>query len=142
MSTQCYPQRWPLRDVKLQSRGPGGIVPPVTLLRKPAPLPSLLASPVSRLLVLVTGVLLAACEPRVDVNATANVPAGYASVLITVEEIWFNESATAVPADTTWQKFELDDTVTIDLVDVTGGELTSIASDLKVAAGTYRHSSR
>jgi hypothetical protein len=99
---------------------------------------SLLATPVSRLLVLGTGVLLAACEPRVDINATANVPADYASVLITVEEVWFNESATAAPADTSWQKFELDDTVTFDLVDVTGGKLTSIASDLKVAAGTYR----
>jgi hypothetical protein len=82
--------------------------------------------------------LLAACEPRVDVDATANVPAAYSRVLVTVEEIWLSDSATAVPEDTTWQKFELDDAVTFDLVDLTAGELIRIAGDLDVPAGTYQ----
>lgn len=89
-------------------------------------------------LALAACVLLGACDTMVHVDATAVVPARYSSVLITVEQIWFNESAVAVPADTTWQKFELDNAITVDLVDLTGGALARIASDLKVPVGTYR----
>src|SRR5262249_4689156 len=83
-------------------------------------------------------VLLAACEPVVNVDATADVSARYSTVLVTVKEIWFNESATAVPADTSWQKFPLKKTITIDLVELTGGTMASIAEELKVPVGTYR----
>jgi hypothetical protein len=91
-----------------------------------------------RLLALAACVVLAACDTMVQVDATSVVPARYESVLITVKEIWFNESAAAVPTDETWQKFELDKTITIDLVDLTGGAITRIATDLKVPLGTYR----
>ncbi|HWL63985.1 MAG TPA: DUF4382 domain-containing protein [Steroidobacteraceae bacterium] len=91
-----------------------------------------------RILALAAFALLAACDAAVEVNATGNVAAGYSSVLVTVEEVWFNESATAAPADDTWEKFRLDDARTIDLVDVTGGGLTSIASDLVLPSGRWR----
>jgi hypothetical protein len=80
-----------------------------------------------RLIMLAVCVVLAACDAAVDVNATANVSARYASVLVTVKEVWFHESATAVPADASWEKFRFDDTRTIDLIDIMGGQLTSIA---------------
>lgn len=79
---------------------------------------------------------LSACEPRVHVDATADVPARYSSVLVRVEEVWFNTSATAVAADTTWQKFNVRET--IDLVDLTGGMIERIADDLDVPVDTYR----
>jgi hypothetical protein len=82
--------------------------------------------------------LLAACETRVQVDATSVVAARYTRVLVTVKAIWFNESATAVPADETWQKFDLDDTVTLDLVGLTDGTVETIARQLKVPVGTYR----
>jgi hypothetical protein len=91
-----------------------------------------------KLLALAACLILAACDAAADVNATANVSARFSSVLVTVKEVWFDASATAVPADTTWHKFQLDDPVTIDLVDIMGGELGGIASDMVVPAGTYR----
>lgn len=87
---------------------------------------------------LAAATLLAACDAAVTVNATANVPAEYSRVLVTVEEVWFNESATAAPADDTWEKFRLDDSRTIDLVDVAGDGLTTIASDLVLPSGRWR----
>jgi hypothetical protein len=89
------------------------------------------------LLALATCLVLAACDPLVQVDATSNVPARYASVLVTVKEVWFNESATAAPADDTWQKFPLDKTRTIDLVDLTSGDIKTIAKELKVPEATY-----
>lgn len=81
-------------------------------------------------------VLLSACEPRVHVDATADVSARYASVQVRVDQVWLNESATAVPEDSTWLKFDLGET--LELVDLTGGEISRIADGLKVPAGTYR----
>jgi hypothetical protein len=89
-------------------------------------------------LALAAVLMLCACDTMVHVDATAVVPTRYSRVLITVEEIWFNESALAIPADTTWQKFELGDEISLDLVDLTGGAIARIASDLKVPVGTYR----
>jgi hypothetical protein len=91
-----------------------------------------------RLLALAACLVLAACDTLVHVDATSVVPARYKTVLVTVKEVWFNESAAAVPADETWQKFQLDKTITVDLVGLTGGAIARIASDLKVPIGTYR----
>lgn len=93
---------------------------------------------VRTLLIFSASLILAACDAVVEVHATSNVPARHASVLVTIKEVWFNESAAAIPSDTTWQKFRLDEGRTIDLVDITDGELTRIARDLVVPAGTYR----
>lgn len=82
--------------------------------------------------------VLAACDTAVHVDANAVVPARYAHVRVTVKAVWFNESATAVPADETWQKYDLDKSETIDLVGLTGGTVSRLASELKVPEGTYR----
>lgn len=81
---------------------------------------------------------LSACDSSVNVNATANVPAEYSSVLVTVKEVWFNESATAVPEDTTWQKFPLAEPVTLELAEDLSGTLSDVASQLKLPTGEYR----
>jgi len=81
---------------------------------------------------------LAACETRVQVDATAVVAARYSRVLVTVKAIWFNDSATAVPTDGNWQGFDLDDPITLNLVDLTDARLQTIAAKLKLPAGTYR----
>ncbi len=91
-----------------------------------------------RICALAATLLLAACDAAVDVNATANVAAGYSRVLVTVEEVWFNEDAAAAPTDDTWEKFRLDDPRAIDLVELTAGGLTSIASDLVLPSGRWR----
>ena len=80
---------------------------------------------------------LTACDTSVNVAATANVGARYSNVRITVKELWINESATASPDDTTWQKFPLSAPVTLDLVGLTSGTLNEFATQLKVPAGTY-----
>ncbi len=90
------------------------------------------------ILALAAAALLAACDAAVTVNATGNVAADYSRVLVTVREVWFNESATAAPADDTWEKFRLDDPRTIDLVDVAANGLTRIASDLILPSGRWR----
>lgn len=100
--------------------------------------PSRLRTLATAMMAVAGSLLLAACDAVVEVDATANVPARYSSVLVTVKEVWFHHSATADPADPEWEKFSLDDTVTLDLVDLDGGSLARIADDMVVPAGTYR----
>ena len=80
---------------------------------------------------------LAACQTRTNVSATANVPAQYAHVWVTIQAVWFNSTAAAGPDDTGWQKFTLPATQSIDLVGLTGGVLSQFAQALKVPAGSY-----
>ena len=89
------------------------------------------------LLLLASCFSLTACDTSVNVAATANVGAHFSNVRITVKELWVNESATASPDDTTWQKFPLSTAVTLDLVGLTSGTLNEFATQLKVPAGTY-----
>ena len=51
--------------------------------------------------------------------------------------MWFNSSATAGPDDSGWVKFPLSSPTTVDLVASQGGTLSSLASDLRVIAGSY-----
>lgn len=80
---------------------------------------------------------LAACDTSVNVAATSNVGAQYSNVRITVKELWVNESATASVDDTTWLKFPLPAPATLDLVELTSGELNELATQLKVPPGSY-----
>src|ERR1700720_4686230 len=88
---------------------------------------------------LVVGVsaALVGCAPKTNVSTTANVPAQYQHVYMTVQEVWFNTSATAGPDDTTWAKFPLSPPVTIDLAASVDGTLNSIATGLGLPIGTY-----
>jgi hypothetical protein len=80
---------------------------------------------------------LVGCAPKTDVSATGNVPAQYSHVYMSVQEIWFNTSATAGPDDTTWNKFTLTTPVTFDLATSVEGTLNSITTGLGVPIGTY-----
>jgi hypothetical protein len=72
------------------------------------------------------------------VDATANAGAQFANVLVTVREIWVNESATAAPDDPTWLKHALPAPRTLELVGADSAAVSELASGLKVQAGTYR----
>ncbi len=81
--------------------------------------------------------LLAGCQARTDVSATGNAPAQFTHVFVTINAIWFNTSASASPTDSSWVKFPLATAQTLDLVNLTNGELSQFANNLKLAAGTY-----
>lgn len=80
---------------------------------------------------------LVGCAPKTDVSTTANVPAAYAHVYMSVQEIWFNTNASASPDDTTWKKFPLTTPVTVDLSTSLDGTLSSLTTGLNVPIGTY-----
>ena len=80
---------------------------------------------------------LGACASRANVDASANVPARYTNVWITVNELWINARATAGPDDTDWLKFPLRSPVTVNLAATTNGTLTLLATQLHVPAGDY-----
>ncbi len=81
--------------------------------------------------------LLAGCQARTNVSATGNTSAQFTHVFLTVDQIWFNTSATALPTDSSWSKFTLTTPQTIDLVNLDNGTLSQIANALKLASGTY-----
>jgi hypothetical protein len=80
---------------------------------------------------------LAGCAPKTSVSATGNVPAQYQHVYMSVQEVWFNTSATAGPDDTTWARFPLTTPVTLDLAASVDGTLQSITTGLGLPIGTY-----
>jgi hypothetical protein len=92
----------------------------------------------ARLLLLAACGSAAACESRVNLDVTANAGTRYSSVLVTVREVWLNETATAAPDDTTWLRFPLSAPKTLELVDADGAAMTALASELDVPPGTYR----
>jgi hypothetical protein len=81
--------------------------------------------------------LLGGCNTRTNVSLTGNTPAQYSHVYLTTQAVWFNSSATAGPDDSGWVKFPLSTPTTVDLVASQGGTLSSLASDLRVIAGSY-----
>ncbi len=95
------------------------------------------ASRLPALVVLLGCAWLAGCESRTEVAATGNTAAQFTHVFLTVNQIWFNSSASAAPTDSSWQKFTLSTPQTVDLVNLTNGTLSQVASNLNVPAGTY-----
>jgi hypothetical protein len=81
--------------------------------------------------------LLAGCQSRTTVSATGNTPAQFTHVFVTVNAIWFNTSASASANATSWVQFPLSTPVTVDLVSLSNGTLSQLASGLKLSAGTY-----
>jgi mucin-2 len=81
--------------------------------------------------------LLAGCNTRTNVSLTGNTPAQYSHVYLTTQAVWFNTSATAGPDDSGWVKFPLSTPTTVDLVAAEAGTPASLASDLRVLAGSY-----
>ena len=89
------------------------------------------------------GVLLAVCAAfagcaaRTDVSATGSTPSQFTHLYITTQSVWLNTNANASPDDSGWTKFDLKTPVTVDLVTESNGTLGQIASDLRIAPGTY-----
>jgi mucin-2 len=83
------------------------------------------------------GCLLAACSADTQVSLTGNTPAQYSHVWVTTQELWFNSSSTAGPADGGWVKFTLSTPTTIDLVGANNGNLSNITDDLRIVPATY-----
>jgi Domain of unknown function (DUF4382) len=81
--------------------------------------------------------LLAGCSARTEVSLSGNTPSQYSHVYITAQAVWFNTSATAGPDDSGWQQFSLSTPTTVDLVADQDGSLGTLATDLKLIAGTY-----
>jgi hypothetical protein len=89
------------------------------------------------LLLLGCAVLAAGCQSRTNVSATGNTPAQFTHVFLTINQVWFNSSGSAIPSDTSWVKFPLATPQSIDLVTLNNGTLSQIASALKLTTGTY-----
>jgi Domain of unknown function (DUF4382) len=81
--------------------------------------------------------MLAGCESRTNVSATGSTPAQYTHVFLTINQIWFNTSSTALATDSSWDKFTLTTPETVDLVALNNGTLNQFANQLKLASGTY-----
>lgn len=80
---------------------------------------------------------LAGCSTRTNVAATGNSPALYTHIYITAQAVWFNSNATAGPDDGGWAQFPLSTPVTVDLVADSAGNFANLATDLKLAPGSY-----
>lgn len=110
---------------------------PASRLRADLPARQRLRPALSGLVLLLGCAVLAGCQSRTTLSGTGNTPAQFTHVFLTVNQIWFNTSATAAPTDSSWVKFTLSTPQTIDLVNLNNGALSQIASGLKLTAGTY-----
>jgi Domain of unknown function (DUF4382) len=80
----------------------------------------------------------AGCSSRTNVSVTGSTPSQFTHVFITTAEVWFNTNANAGADDSGWAKFPLKTPVTVDLVQQSNGTLGEVASDLRLAPGTYK----
>lgn len=80
---------------------------------------------------------LGGCSNRTNVSAIGNTPPLYTHVYLTAQAVWFNDSATAGPDDGGWVQFPLSTPVTVDLVADSGGNFAYLATDLRLAPGSY-----
>jgi hypothetical protein len=85
-----------------------------------------------------TAGVLMGCSVNANVDATGAAPPSTAHLALTVEEVWFAPAADTLPEATSgWYKQTLPTPITLDLATMTPGTLVSLASALKVPAGTY-----
>jgi hypothetical protein len=96
-----------------------------------------LRRPLRALALLLATALLVGCQSRTNVSATGNTPAQFTHVFLTINQIWFNTSASAATTDSSWQKFTLTTPETVDLVTLNNGTLSQFASELNLSSGTY-----
>lgn len=81
--------------------------------------------------------MLAGCSGSTQVSQGGNTPTQYQHVWITTQDVWFNTNASAGPDDGGWSKHSLSTPTTVDLVTLNSGNLSSIASGLRLVPGTY-----
>jgi hypothetical protein len=81
----------------------------------------------------------AGCSIRTDVDATGTAPAAATHLAVTVTQVWFASSADTLPEATSgWVQQTLTTPVTLDLATLTPGTLTSLATQIRTTAGTYK----
>jgi hypothetical protein len=81
---------------------------------------------------------LSACSVNTNVDATGAAPASTSHLAITVEQVWFAPAADTLPEATSgWYKQTLATPITLDLATLTPGTLISLATDLRIPAGSY-----
>jgi hypothetical protein len=96
-----------------------------------------MANKLTAVTVLLGCALLAGCQARTNVSATGNSAAQFTHVFLTINQVWFNTSASALATDNSWSKFALTTPQTVDLVNLNNGTLSQFANELKLASGTY-----
>ncbi len=75
---------------------------------------------------------------NVQVGVTDAPGSEFSHVWVTVEDIWFNTDGTAGPNDTSWHKFSLANPVTIDLANLSNGNLSTVFDGVSLPVGTYQ----
>lgn len=82
---------------------------------------------------------LAGCTARTDVGATGAAPADVSHLWVTVEEVWFAQSAdTAGDSTGGWKREKLSSPVVLDLANADSGTLVPLVTGLSLPAGRYR----
>ncbi|MGA3156905.1 MAG: DUF4382 domain-containing protein [Steroidobacteraceae bacterium] len=81
--------------------------------------------------------VLAGCSSRANVSMTGATDAQVQSAYVTVQAVWLNKSATALPTDTGWVGGQLATPLTLDLANITGTALTELLANQLLTPGTY-----
>jgi len=81
--------------------------------------------------------VLAGCSSRANVSMTGATDAQVQSAYVTVQAVWLNKDATALPTDSGWVGGQLATPLTLDLANITGTALTELLANQLLTPGTY-----
>jgi Domain of unknown function (DUF4382) len=81
--------------------------------------------------------VLAGCSSRANVSMTGATDAQVQSAYVTVQAVWLNKDATALPTDSGWVGGTLATPLTLDLANITGTALTELLANQLLTPGTY-----
>jgi hypothetical protein len=82
-------------------------------------------------------IVLAGCSSRANVSMTGATDAQVQSAYVTVQAVWLNKDASALPTDSGWVGGELASPLTLDLANITGTALTELLANQLLTPGTY-----
>jgi hypothetical protein len=81
--------------------------------------------------------VLAGCSSRANVSMTGATAAQVQSAYVTVQAVWLNKDASALPTDSGWVGGQLATPLTLDLANITGTALTELLANQLLTPGTY-----
>ena len=81
---------------------------------------------------------ISACSVDTTVSVGASTAPQVQHLYVTATQVWLSTSATASPTDNGWVGSKLATPVSIDLVALNAGSLSSLLSGVKAGAGTYK----
>jgi len=81
--------------------------------------------------------VLVGCSSRANVSMTGATDAQVQSAYVTVQAVWLNKDATALPTDSGWVGGQLATPLTLDLANITGTALTELLANQLLTPGTY-----